>query len=212
MQIIMFNDKCGLTAAVLEGIKTQTRRVAPDKLIQRAYDIAAARLEGRDYTDEELDRITDEALISLARYKVGEVVAIAQSYGAIIDELENPKNYYCAGDWEIGQDKVSDYIVWSRHPGFNNKMFIDPEKMPHQIQITNIRIEHLQDISQEDALKEGVYELNIDSFPKGYTFEGAKFVWADPRLAFKGLVGKTCGRTAWESNDIVFAYTFKLIR
>lgn len=29
MKKIMFNDKCGLTQAVLEGRKTQTRRIIP---------------------------------------------------------------------------------------------------------------------------------------------------------------------------------------
>lgn len=36
----MFNDKCGLTQAVLEGRKTMTRRLIPQKVIDDYYDYA----------------------------------------------------------------------------------------------------------------------------------------------------------------------------
>ena len=35
MKKIMFNDKYGLTKAVLEGKKTQTRRVISDKILDK---------------------------------------------------------------------------------------------------------------------------------------------------------------------------------
>lgn len=64
MKKIMFNDKYGLTQAVLEGRKTQTRRtfLKPGE-------------------ENLLHGITPEYLITVrSRYKVGETVAIAQSY------------------------------------------------------------------------------------------------------------------------------------
>ena len=63
MKKIMFNDKYGLTQAVLEGRKTQTRR----KFLESGEE-------------DLLDGITPEYLISVKSwYKVGETVAIAQS-------------------------------------------------------------------------------------------------------------------------------------
>ena len=40
--------------------------------------------------------------------------------------------------------------------GWNNKMFVASNLMPHQICITKVRIEKLQDISDEDCLAEGI--------------------------------------------------------
>ena len=71
MKKIMFNDKYGLTQAVLEGRKTQTRRTF---------------LKPCDETL--LDGITPECIISVrSRYKVGETIAIAQSYKDIHAEI-----------------------------------------------------------------------------------------------------------------------------
>ena len=38
MKKIMFNDKFGLTKAVLEGRKTQTRRIVPQSAIKKARE------------------------------------------------------------------------------------------------------------------------------------------------------------------------------
>ena len=56
----MFNDKFCLTQAVLEGRKTMTRRIVTDRLLKDCV-------------------VTGEVLIK-SHYKVGEVVAVAQSY------------------------------------------------------------------------------------------------------------------------------------
>ena len=71
MKKIMFNDKYGLTQAVLEGRKTQTRRtfLKPGE-------------------ENLLHGIKSEYLISVkSRYKVGETIAIAQSYKDIHSEI-----------------------------------------------------------------------------------------------------------------------------
>lgn len=77
MKKIMFNDKYGLTQAVLEGRKTQTRRIAD----------TAGRL--RDITVrqalEEVNKgracLFDEGRpLALSAYKLGETIAIAQKY------------------------------------------------------------------------------------------------------------------------------------
>ena len=81
MKKIMFNDKFGLTKAVIEGRKTQTRRIVPQSVI------------------EKYSMMEDPTIIDDARYDVGEIVAVAQSYQALgysRDALDiSPK------DWRI---------------------------------------------------------------------------------------------------------------
>ena len=85
-----------------------------------------------------LQQMFDYALSS-SRYKVGEVVAVAQKYKDIA--LDVPV--------ELAAELI-------KQPGWNNKMFVRADLMPHHIRITNIRVERLRDISEEDCLKEGI--------------------------------------------------------
>ena len=100
-------------------------------------------------------------------------------------------------------------------------MFTKADLMPHHIRITNIKIERLQDISDEDCLREGV-ELNT----RQYEYDGTKKYcvcglghWRaigctdfdTPREAFAALIDKVSGKGTWESNPYVFVYEFELI-
>ncbi len=153
MRKIMFNDRFGLTQAVLEGIKTQTRRIIP------------LTYQDEEYLDYAFDFDLRESVIIdyYARYKIGEIVAVAQSY-------------HDAGIQFVPiQDKVlrgkSSNSKWgnaAKLPGWNNKLLTRADLMPHQIKIANIRIERLQDISDEDCLSEGVAYYLESIAKKGY--------------------------------------------
>ena len=82
MKKIMFNDRYGLTEAVLQGRKTMTRRLCKEYLgddIILADDVFSRAF----YSDENIVEflLRDGSLIvSVPPYKVGEVMAVAQSY------------------------------------------------------------------------------------------------------------------------------------
>lgn len=82
MKKILFNDKYGLTKAVLERRKTQTRRLVPKEFFTLAWD---KREDTLVYENEEGDFI-DIRDSKYALYKVGEVVAISQRYNDIFEE------------------------------------------------------------------------------------------------------------------------------
>lgn len=101
------------------------------------------------------------------------------------------------------------------HPGWTNKMFVKADLMPRHIEFTDCKVERLQDISDEDCLKEGIYEdSGDDEFPPSifYEFEGNKDDGFDtPREAFAALIDKISGRGTWNNNLYTFAYEFELI-
>lgn len=220
MKRIMFNDKMCLTQAVLEGRKTQTRRIMKGKPLFPTDEIESAGILG-----DEVQIIANggESLITMKLpFKKGEVVAVAQSYCSIAEELENSNNATCAAHYEKNVQKASEYISWMEHPGFNNKMFVAVNMMIHQIRITDVRVERLQDISDEDCIKEGV-ELNT----RQYEYDGTKYYcvrglgyWRGfgctnfhtPREAFAALIDKVSGKGTWESNPYVFVYDFELVK
>ena len=215
MKKIMFNDKYGLTQAVLEGRKTMTRRIVPEKVLDAYYDyddyVTAVAPTGIPYTRD----WEESFMVRYSRYKVGEVVAVAQSYGTIVDELEDPRNFICMEHWESAsgdRGKYAELAIYS--PGGTNKMFVLAEEMPHQIRITNVRVERLQDISDEDCKREGVIE---DCPGVQYSFQThigycGQYPFGTPRDAFAALIDKVSGKGTWDSNPWVFVYEFELVK
>jgi len=216
MKKIMFNDKYGLTAAVLNGYKTMTRR-AVDPTLLRKYGHNKFNDRSRD-------------LIFAAPFRIGEVVAVAQKYL----DLRNCEAFYEA------LSKADPYFPLEcikGEKGAYNKMFVKAEWMPHRIRITDIKVERLQDISDEDCLREGIEEDFAEGLPlywwsvphEGISWEEYKkrnyelsrhelngetgsFFWDTPQGAFSSLIDKVSGKGTWERNPWVFAYTFELER
>lgn len=204
MQKIMFNDRYGLTQAVIEGRKTMTRRLIPDEFFGLTWDTRGNTLV---YENEYGDFI-DVRLSKYTRYKVGEIVAVAQNYFSTYDESK----------WETGiwYNEFADGSDITNHAGWINKMFVKAEYMPHQIRITGIRCERLQDISDEECLREGIRQFT-PNFPKNFPIHPTHFVIGDilkdtPREAFASLIDKVYGRGTWKSNPWVVVYEFELVK
>lgn len=203
MKKIMFNDKYGLTQAVLEGRKTQTRRIIPKDFFSLTWD-------KRDDTLVYENSMGDFIDIRNSKYalcKAGEIVAVAQSYRDCggVNEEGIPM-------WEIISSKVG-----GTNAGWSNKMFVRAELMPHQIRITNVRAERLQDISDEDCLKEGIIKGKVGSedthFMDAYYIPTLKKdPFCTPQGAYSYLIDKISGKGTWERNPYVFVYDFELVK
>lgn len=213
MKKIMFNDKYSLTQAVLDGRKTMTRRIIKCPRTFKGEWVAGFNIHRR-HSDKKIvgwpcmydadDREFDMGEI-LPKYKVGEVLAIAQSYESLGMNPEIALN---------DKDGIGFYTKTKFSPGWKNKMFVRADLMPHHIRITNVRIERLQDISDEDCLAEGIeYDHKAGMFYVRYDSVRHSRMWlADtPRDAFATLIDKVSGKGTWESNPFVFVYEFKLV-
>ena len=215
MKKILFNDKFLLTQAVLEGRKTQTRRIITHPKTFHGKDVFGFYVYKRAtdgvitevcmYDEDEIS--IDEGQI-LPKYKVGEVVAVAQSMCDVYAE------------WDMihsGKDTKSLMKKFGGSPCFNNKMFVKASEMPHQISITNVRVERLQDISEEDCLKEGIVKGKVGSadthFMDSYYVPTQPLEpYCTPREAFASLIDKVSGKGTWERNPYVFVYDFELVK
>lgn len=74
----MFNDKYGLTEAVLAKRKTQMRRIIPSADHKNRRYEGAPKLTNPDGTKSVLAQFSDKRVLSA--YAINEVVAIAQAY------------------------------------------------------------------------------------------------------------------------------------
>lgn len=209
----MFNDRFNLTKLVLGGRKTQTRRLELDfntRFYLYNYEGAYPKIE-----DNKICIYSDDGYLLAyknTRYKIGEEVAIAQSYSQ------------CGNfpDYELDEDGCP---VMPKRSGYFNKMFVKAELMPYHIRITNIKFERLQDISNEDCLNEGI----TMTMHKSADGEWGRYYWHHgitryncpngqykeydtPLEAFSSLIDCVCGKYTWESNPYVIVYEFELIK
>ena len=214
MKKIMFSDEFMLTQAVLEGRKTQTRQLLTLTLHKKA-DRGNALIEVSPskvfFEDGKWKFVYDDYVFLLPKenypkYDVVEVVAVAQSYRDCggINEEGVPM-------WEIISQKVG-----STNAGWNNKMFVVSSLMPHQIRITDVRVEKLQDISDEDCIKEGIQKMLTGCEYYQYSFyDNDKGLWNNyktPREAFAHLINKVSRKDVWSLNPYVFVYDFELVK
>ena len=233
MKKIMFNDKYGLTDAVLGGRKTMTRRVIKGDYVKIVHLEHEGSFIGKTANG-------DSVILPQPAYNVGEEVAVAQSYSNLREVLAKRNfkrtdtlydKFYRAMQMGEAHDGM---------PGWSNKMFVRADLMPHRIRITDIKVERLQNISEEDCLREGIYKHN--ALPDALGEDRYKFIsyaydatqdkhrkrkwFPTPREAFAALIDKVvefdhfrksaglkvCKRGTWDSNPWVWAYTFEVIK
>lgn len=199
----MFNDRYGLTEVVLEKRKTMTRRV------ERIDFFPGSRKEQIEKLDTKeiqvwfgFDNKGNWIAQLISHYAIGEEIAVAQKYKELIGQ-----GYLCreSDGW------VSEEYVTS--PGYSNKMFVRADLMPHRIRIINIRVERLQDITEEDCLKEGI--IAGEQEPRLFGFrlpKGTILSFLTPREAFATLIDRISGRGTWKRNPWVFVYEFELAK
>lgn len=207
MKKIMFKDQYGLTTAVLLSRKTMTRRIIPVNTYN-CIDFKAYK-EGEQECAGEFD---DEGWIDWRRimpYNVGQEIAVAMSYEDAFSTSD-----ICIDEWLAMVERAHGGTDYRLLAGTDNKMFVKAELMPCRITITDMRMESVQDITDEDCLREGV-----ERWMDGYIVPGImerhqqrNVCFDTPREAFAALFDKVSGRGQWEKNPTVVAYTFELSR
>ena len=196
MKKIMFNDRYGLTKAVLDGRKTMTRRIIKFSK-SYFYDAYVKNFPI-------ICKIVEKRIIDArSSYKLDEIVAVSQSY----------KDSGIKPEYIVGYENNGAPITAIQSPGWNNKMFTRADLMPHQIRITDIRVERLQGISDDDCLREGIrYIKDINKYYFERTDRDEGFCFENPRSAFASLIDKVSGRGTWDENPYVFVYQFELVK
>ncbi len=199
MKTIMFNDNpFMLTDAVMSGRKTQTRLLVPASHL-KAYNRYIEECSGTSM------KIGDFLIKrGFAKYIVGEEVAIAQSYESL---GLSPHILHTANS----HDKKSvKNVPISKLPGWNNKLYVSADYMPHSIIITGVRVEHLQRISTDDVQAEGLIGLPNGGF--GTDVLRSISLGNSPRTAYSKLIDALCKKKVWNKNPLVYVYEFRFVK
>jgi len=230
--------------ALLEGRKTQTRRVLnpqPEPLGPE-YQCDWRMHKGRavfNFTNEQMARGLASSLVP---YAVGDRLWVREAWRTpeSLDHLSPTqiaaqcKEAGYHGVWcprlTIADDMTHQ---WSEEDGFRDDepagRFRQGMHMPRwasrlTLPVTDVRVQRLQDISEEDAIAEGIART-IDSYGNGPSycdyFLGENSDMAEwfrsPLDSFQSLwdsinAKRDGGKYAWEANPWVVAPTFEIVR
>lgn len=208
---------------VVKGEKTQTRRMitpqpngdfvgminyTKSKLLKQRFDFSCGK---------SID----------PKYQVGEEVYLKEPYAETCDEYGSPLIAYRFDNtalYLVRKDENGDYYQlntikkpvttnWTinNFPAcgeWTNKLFMPEWAARYFIEITAVRAERLQDISEEDCFAEGIdkvigQSLNISC---SESLEGLPY-----RQIYASLINKISGKGTWEKNPYVWVYDFRLI-
>lgn len=182
MKKIMFNDRYGLTKAVLEGRKTMTRRIMMPQPSWVSGD-------GHIYNDSKPPH-----------FKVGEVVAVAEAYQDCLSPLDwvNRLIYQNEPSWKNKMFVRADLMPHQIR--FTN---VRAERLQ------DIREEdcYREGIYKKTLCPPGDIDYFYHSEPRS-KWE----VYPSAREAFAALIDKVSGKGTWESNPWVYAYEFELVK
>ena len=153
------------------------------------------------------------------RFKCGEIAAIKQSYKQLI--TQQPK------EWLYEKGLLTNLpiegeimpLAYLHSAGYNNKMFVRPDLMPHHIRIIAVKPCRLQDITDEECLREGIcrYQQGNSTYYNcpGIYIKGHPGVlnpFRTAKDAFFMLINKLNGWGYWNNNPQGYAYEFELVK
>lgn len=183
---ISFNDRCDLTRAAVTGKKTSTRIVLDCDPTARDYDRH-----------------------SVLFYPLGDSVPVAMSYN---EQLRFSRNAGRAMHKDDDPEKFKDgYRAETGKKGWTDKEYALPSLMLFTLKITGHKIQHLQDITDEEIFKEGIKEYGDGKY--GFFDNGKEFfanrVFSSPREAYAALIDITEGENTWATNPWVLVLEFE---
>ncbi len=214
MKKIMFSDAFCLTEAVLNGTKTMTRRLLKVPKTCNGKEVYSFNILTNNAGTQCVDLVDENGGVLDSwkpHYEVGDIVAIAQPYKDIIESLPMYSNAILD---EVGMPRKEFKAGWT------NKMFVRADLLPHHIRITDVKVERLQSLSDDEVLREGIYPQRFFNkveyvFATMGKMNNTPVHWlktfSTPREAFAALIDKISGKGTWDNDPWVVAYSFELI-
>lgn len=213
---ILFNAQ--MVRAILDGRKTMTRRVV-NKLnghshISRFFESDTL---GYDFCfrDKEmrLHDITKGRALDLCPYgKTGNKLWVRETF-AHSNMPDGPLDKDCSIFYRADYFDDPHGLDGEKSPGgkyrnWKPSMFLPRWASRIDLEITNVKIERLQDISEEDSKKEGVIEL--DYYYSKYTFDEDLLPRSTAKAAFESFWDSINAKNGqgWYTNPWVWAIEF----
>jgi len=189
-----------MVQAILKSRKTQTRRII------KGYPTSDEALNIKDIFEHNSDYV-----ISQSPYgKVGDILWVRETF-QITDFLHpSDENYgYIYKASENGKDWEENNEGWIWKPS----IFMPKEACRIFLEVTDVRVERLQDISERDSSREGI-KMRVGGVPpydSFYQMPGCPNRFQTAKQAFHHLWASINGKESWHQNPWVWVYEFKQV-
>lgn len=211
---IIFNAE--MVRAVLEGRKTQTRRIM--KVQPESNQLGLLRITASTKSSDigKYHWAESNATGNHVRSKL-----FACPYGAVGDRLWVRETFEPLPDHE--EPAGCSHVLYSADVPFPNRKWTPSIHMPRwasriTLEITGVRVERLQDISESDAVAEGIEPLPLEPdmpqfyheyFPIG--IKNGLRCNMSAASSFSGLWEAIYGKESWQANPWVWVIEFKRV-
>ena len=201
-----------MVRAILSGQKTQTRRIAKDV---RHPDLGNWYTPGALVMECEPQHVIDRCC---PHGRPGDRLWVRETF---VQGYDADSNRLPMKTWY----RASDRVAWSDDDGWETNIPWRPSiHMPRSacrilLEVTAVRVERLQDISEADAQAEGVEDVTKEVAPSDPEFrfwrryrDGGTNGYTDNAIAsFASLWTEINGPGSWEANPWVWVVEFKRI-
>jgi len=189
MKPILFSTE--MVKAILAGNKTMTRRVVPERIVDKYYEyedfcnaVSCPEINGQRESEHDF-------YLKRVKYRVGDILYVRETWGIGIQ---------LAGTVVYRADYVGKKAPLAEGQKWKPSMFMPKELARIFLRVTDVRTERLNHISEADAIEEGVLSVMYE--------------YAKPLYAFEKLWDRINGERpgcSWADNPWVWIYEFERI-
>lgn len=181
-----------MVQAILEGRKTQTRRVVKPQPQGKMY---------KEHLRETYSDTDWGATCKCPYGQPGDILWVRETFG---EDADNSSKYFFKADFPN-----------LKIPKWKPSIFMPKEASRIFLRVKSVRVEHLTVITPEDAIAEG-----IEKVPTPH-LTGVEFAWrdyghkdrllSDPVASYRSLWDAINGRGSWDKNPWVWVIEFERI-
>lgn len=183
--------------------KTETRRIITKQPLEN--ESIKPFVKGFFGIYHKVGGIDNLKLTLKPRYNVGDILYLKEPYCIGVNGCDTLPSliYYKYNEKDMSfltRTGLINDIKWK------NKLFMPASASRHFIKITAVHAERLQDISNEDCIKEGIV---FDGSVYSNGLDNTQYL--EPRAAYKALINSIDGKDTWDNNPWVWVYDYELI-
>lgn len=185
-----------MVQAILSGHKTQTRRIVKQNEIDKIANCI----------------LSNHHISLICKYKIGDTLWVRETWQQecvpVSDDFgvgfKATGNYLYKANGSMLPPKSSSLSFSKWKPS----IFMPREACRLFLEVTNIKVEKLQDISEQDAIKEGCIRNNKPH--NGWCFMDGIYSTDTPEYAYECLWKHINGEQSWNYNPYVWVIDFKV--
>lgn len=209
-----------MVQAILEGRKTQTRRIIKSKHESGLFQVCK-NLDGKvtEITSLDWDECPKNDCTNDIKplANIGDILWVRETFAKMFDIHEElvGKDKEDMGYWYKTDGELSEASFYIEGYKWKPSIFMPKEACRIFLEVTDVRVERLQHISLDDARAEGV-EIVTDWTKENALYQYRNYLksnssFLDSQLSFKSLWQSINREKSWEENPFVFVYDFKRV-